>query len=102
MTQIPNRFNSNFDVTVVDTARKINSIIDYLHTIDAHNAQVTEEVWPKIADRYWFITVAGNIKSDNWDSDVIDKDRIALLGIYRTEAEALKAKEKIIKAVKGI
>lgn len=84
------------DTNIWNITYKINELID------AHNAQVTEEVWPKEDDTYWFINSLGQVIEFTAGYDEGCEARRGFLGIYRTEYEALEAKEKIIKAVKWI
>lgn len=70
--------------------------------IEEHFELPKEEWEPKKEERYWYINNEGYIYSSIWENDSVDYERINFLGIYQTQELAEQAKEKILKAIKGI
>ncbi len=76
---------------------KLNEIINAL------NAQMpVEPLFPRSRDLYYFLNDDGCIFHSTWDDSELDRERRDFTGIYRTESEAIEAKERIIKAIQNV
>lgn len=100
MTKIERiELNQKIDIpdAVVLLAIKINELVD------EHN-QTTEPVeeCPVMYDRYWFINSKGIIAQAGWTDSAHDNNRKNYTGIFKTQAEAEAAKEKIKEFLKNI
>ncbi|MCH7604889.1 hypothetical protein IID24_02795 [Patescibacteria group bacterium] len=55
----------------------------------------TQEDWPKEGDKHWLIYGGGSVVKSWWKNEKTAKGYRDFLGIYRTEAEAIKMRDKI-------
>ena len=61
-----------------------------------------EEEWPQKDDTYWFIDTGFRCHSDHFAYDIVDAERKKFGNMFRTEAEAKAAAERVRKALKGL
>jgi len=59
---------------------------------------VKKKFVPKDGDKYWYVSEFCNVDWHYNDDDYSDEKYIRLGNCYRTEAEALEARERVLKA----
>lgn len=57
--------------------------------------EVKENEWPEEGDMYWIVEETGSVVGITWVNDDIDEDLKDFGNIFRTEEEALIARDKI-------
>ena len=57
--------------------------------------------FPSAGDTYYYIEATMDVYWDTWDDHEIDKKRLAICNVYKTEEEADFALDRVIKAYKG-
>lgn len=70
----------------------------HLGFIEEVGAVKKERFVPKKGKKYWFLTDDVKPCPSSYYGDEIDKTRIKIRNCYRTEAEALEARERVLKA----
>jgi hypothetical protein len=60
------------------------------------------ERWkPEIAEDYWYVTIDGGPKITTYNNDIVDKGLSAFGNVFRTESDAVAARERVKKALLG-
>jgi len=70
----------------------------HLGFIEEVGAVKKEKFVPKRGDKYYYIDAYGDCMQMNYEYDDYDRMLISIHNCYRTEAEALEARERVLKA----
>ena len=57
--------------------------------------------WPQKRDEYWSITDGGSIYASYWENQESERDLKTFGNCFRTEAEAIKMRNRIKKLLEG-
>jgi hypothetical protein len=84
--------------TIKDTNQKKEiAIALHLGFIEEVGA-VKEKFVPKVGDEYWYISAYGMVDFKINNGDNVDVGLTSIGNCYRTEAEALESRERVLKA----
>lgn len=79
------------------------SPVETMVLLDGGYIEEVDGKWkPDLGEKYWFIGREGTVGWSYWEEDETDKARERFLGIYQTEAEALKARDAIAELLKNL